>query len=106
VGRAFWALRGPAFDLGGRILNLAREFGLEAIDVTGAVHVWTRWNPDTEVAPSGLFPIRTIVDQLVELDYLAADMAERFVVSVEDAARRDRLCISLCMLAVYGHRPS
>lgn len=106
VGRAFWALRGPAFDLGGRILNLARELGLEAIDVTGAVHVWTRWNPDTEVAPSGMFPIRTIVDQLVELDYLAADMAERFVVSVEDAARRDRLCISLCMLAVSGHRPS
>jgi SAM-dependent methyltransferase len=106
VGGAIWALRGPAFDLGGRILNLARELGLEAINVTGAVHVWTRWNPDTEVAPSGLFPIRTIVDQLVELDYLAADMAERFVVSVEDAARRDRLCISLCMLAVSGHRPS
>ena len=106
VGGAIWALRGPAFDLGGRILNLARELGLEAIDVTGAAHVWTRWNPDTEVAPSGLFPIRTIVDQLVELDYLAADMAERFVVSVEDAARRDRLCISLCMLAVSGHRPS
>ena len=106
VARAIWSLRGPAFDLGGRILNLARELGLEAIDVTGAVHVWTRWNPDTEIAPAGLFPIRTIVDQLVELDYLAADTAERFVVSVEDAARRDRLCISLCMLAVYGHRPS
>ena len=71
------ALRGPAFDLGGRILNLARELGLEAIDVTGAVHVWTRWNPDTEIAPPGLFPIRTIVDQLVELGYLDDDMAER-----------------------------
>jgi SAM-dependent methyltransferase len=105
VSRAFLALRGPAFDLGGRILNLARELGLEAIDVTGAVHVWTRWNPDTEIAPPGLFPIRTIVDQLVELGYLDDDMAERFVINVENTARRDRLCVSLCMLGVFGHRP-
>jgi SAM-dependent methyltransferase len=105
LSRAMWALRGPAFDLGGRILNLVRALGLEAIEVTGAAHVWTRWNPDTEVAPAGLFPIRTIVDQLVELGYLDADVAERFVINVENAARRDRLCVSLCMFAVSGHRP-
>ena len=101
----FLALRGPAFDLGGRILNLVRQLGLGAIEVTAAAHVWSRWNPDTEVAPPGLFPIRTIIDQLGELRYLEDDMAERFVIDVENAARRDRLCISLCMLAVFGHRP-
>jgi hypothetical protein len=100
------ALRGPAFDLGGRLLNLARELDLEGLDVTGAVHLWTSWNPDTEVAPPGLFPIRTIVDQLVELGHLAAPLAERFVDTVEDAARRDRLFISLSMVAVSGRRPS
>lgn len=106
LGRAMLALRGPAFDLGGRLLNLARELGLEGLDVTGAVHLWTSWNPDTEVAPPGLFPIRTIVDQLVELGHLAAPLAERFVDTVEDAARRDRLFISLSMVAVSGRRPS
>jgi hypothetical protein len=52
-----------------------------------------------------LFPIRTIVDQLVELGYLDADVAERFVINVENAAHGDRLCVSLSMFAVSGHRP-
>jgi hypothetical protein len=32
-------------------------------------------------------------------------LAERFVINVENAARRDRLCVSLSMFAVSGHRP-
>jgi SAM-dependent methyltransferase len=106
VSQAMWALRGPAFDLGGRLLNLARGIGLESLEITGATHVWTSWNPDSEPAPPGLFPIRAIVDQLVELGHLAAPTAERFVADVEDAARRDRLYVSLSMLAVFGRRPS
>ncbi len=104
ISEAMWALRGPAFDLGGRLLNLARDFGVQDLDVTGAVHIWNRWDPGTEPAPPGLFPIRPVVDQLVELGYLTALMAERFVTGVEDAARRDRLYVALSMLAVCGSR--
>lgn len=102
---AFAALRGPGLDVGGRLLNLVRDLGLERVQVTGAAHVWTHWDPDTEVAPPGLFPIRPVVDQLVQFGHLAAPMAERFVAGLERAAHRDRLCASLSMFAVYGHRP-
>jgi SAM-dependent methyltransferase len=103
---AMRALRGPAFGLGGRLLNLARDADLQDVDITGAVHVWTQWNPDMAPAPAGLFPIREVVGQLVELGHLAAEVAERLVTELEDLARRDRLCISLSMLAVCGHRPA
>jgi SAM-dependent methyltransferase len=105
LSAAMSALRGPALDVGGRLLNLGRDLGLHGLEITGAVHVWTRWDPDTEIAPPGLFPIRLVISQMVELGHLAEPMADRFIADIEDAARRDRLCVSLSMVAICGRRP-
>jgi SAM-dependent methyltransferase len=106
VKEAVQVLRGPAFDMGGRLLNMCRDVGLEGLAVTGAVHVWADWDPDTQLTPPGLFPIRLLADDLVRMGRLDAQIAERFVSGVEDSARRDRLCISVSMLGVAGQRPA
>jgi SAM-dependent methyltransferase len=102
--RAAAVLRGPGFDLGGRVLNLARDAGVADLEVVGAAHVWSRWNPDTESTPPGLFPLQPTVDQLVERGLLSRPMGTRFTASLADAARRDRLSIAVTMFAVSGHR--
>ena len=105
VRAALLASRGGAAAAGGRLLNLCRERGLEGIASTAASHLWTAWDPDHEPGPSGLFPLRSAVPQLVEMGLLDASVAARFVADVVDAARRDRTCISVTMIAVTGRRP-
>ena len=103
---AMLAMRGEPAVVGRRLLNLARDLGLEGLDVTGAAHIWTAWDPDVEQAPAGFFPLRTVVPQLVEAGVLDPDDGERFVTEVEGAARRDRLSLSLTMFAVHGRKPA
>jgi ubiquinone/menaquinone biosynthesis C-methylase UbiE len=104
VMSAMTAFRGDGMRAGGRLLNLCREHGLADLECTAAAHVWTRWDPDTEPGPSGLFPIRTVVPQLVDAGLLDAGLATRFVDAAVDAGRRGRICFSLTMLGVTGRR--
>jgi len=105
VTAAFRALRGPGYDVGGKLLNRCRDLGLVDIDITAATQVWTQWDPDADDAPAGFFPLRIVMEQLGERGMIDRDMADRFVVDLEDAARRDRLFVALTMFAVYGRRP-
>jgi SAM-dependent methyltransferase len=104
VMAAMTAFRGDGMRTGGQLLNLCREQGLADLECTAAAHVWTEWDPDTEPGPSGLFPIRIVVPQLVDAGLLDADLATRFVDAAVDAGRRDRICFSLTMLGVTGRR--
>jgi SAM-dependent methyltransferase len=101
---AMATFRGESASAGGRLLNLCRDEGLTDLDCVAAAHVWTSWDPDAEPSPAGLFPIRIVAPQLVELGLIEPHLAARFVDSLEEAGRRDRLCISLTMLGVTGRR--
>jgi SAM-dependent methyltransferase len=105
VRTAHEQIRGPSAAAGGRMLNLCRDHGLVDLECTGAPHVWTSWDPDDDPAPPGLFPLRTVIQQLAELGLVEPALASRFVEGVVEAARRDRLWISLTMFAVAGRRP-
>ena len=106
VTEAMSRMRGRPATVGGRLLNLFRDRGLVALDVVGAAHVWQRWDPDTEEAPAGLFPLQLVVPQLIGLGFVDRDLGERFLQQVTDAARNDRLSISLTMFAVHGRKPA
>jgi hypothetical protein len=97
-------VRGPSMAIGARLLNLCRDAGLSDIDGMCATHVWTEWDPDAMPAPPGLFPLRPVMGQLVAGGALEAATAERFLEAVVDAARQDRLYMSLTMVAVAGTR--
>jgi SAM-dependent methyltransferase len=102
---ALAALRGPGFGIGGRLLNLARDAGLDDVQCSAATHVWSRWDPDVESAPPGLFPMREMVGQLAGLGLLDPQVGAGVVDAFEDAGRRDRFCLSLTMMSVYARRP-
>jgi len=106
VGEGLRSLRGRTASIGGRLLNLFRERGLVDLDIIGAAHVWDRWRPDEEEAPPGLFPLQAIAMQLVALGRVERELGEQFVEQVTDAARHDRLAISLTMFAVHGRKPA
>jgi len=105
VAGAIGAFRGPGHTVGGRLLNMCRDLGLVDVDCTAATHVWTEWDPDAETAPSGFFPFSSALSQLADLGMVSRDTGERFNAIIEDAARRDRFCMSLTMFAVYGSKP-
>src|SRR6185503_17693906 len=87
VSAAMLQVRGDGALAGGRLLNLCRDAGLHDLRSTGAVHIWTSWDPDREAGPAGLFPLRDIVPQLAALGALDAEVGHRFVDAMVDAAR-------------------
>lgn len=106
VRRAMQTLRGPGFDIGGRLLNLVRDLGLSDVRATAATHLWTRWRPLVDPGPTGFFPFRDSVTQMADLDLLDRVAADRLVEQVEEAGRLDRFCMSVTMYSVYGRRPA
>jgi SAM-dependent methyltransferase len=106
VRLAMQTLRGPGFDIGGRLLNLVRDLGLSDVRATAATHLWTRWSPLVDPGPTGFFPFRDSVAQMADLDLLDRVAADRLVEQVEEAGRLDRFCMSVTMYAVYGRRPA
>lgn len=104
--QALVALRGPSMAVGGRLLNLCREAGLADIDGVSATHTWTSWDPDAAPGPTGMFPLRGMVDQLVDRGVLDRQMGDRFADQALEAARRDRFYMSLTLVAVMGRRTS
>ena len=106
IGDAMMGQRGASAAAGGRLLNLCREAGFVDLECTADTHVWTEWDPDTTPNPSGLFPLRVVMPQLVESGLVDADSAERFLEGVFAAGRAGRFFMSLSMMAVFGRVPT
>ena len=103
---AMSARRGEAAGVGGALRRLALDAGLVDIRTEVATHVWDAWDPDAEPAPAGFLPVRPVIEQLAADGALDLELGRRFADGIEDAARRDRLFMTLTMVAVYGRRPA
>ncbi|HEY6532770.1 MAG TPA: methyltransferase domain-containing protein, partial [Acidimicrobiales bacterium] len=105
VTRAMIDSRGTSAAAGGRLVNLCRAAGLTDVQVLPATHAWTAWDPDTEPAPSGFFPLDGVIPQLVETGGLTAAHSETFIEQANAAARAGRFFMSLTMFAVSARKP-
>lgn len=103
--QAMVATRGLPATAGGRLVNLCREAGLLDIEVRPATHVWTAWDPDHDIAPSGFFPLDEVIPQFVEAGVLTDDQSRTFIEQARDAGRRGRFFMSLTMFAVTARKP-
>ena len=56
-------------------------------------------------APVGFFPVHDVVRDLVDGGFFPKGTADRFMAQTLEAARGDRFCMSLTMVAVVGRRP-
>lgn len=97
--------RGPGFAIGRRLLNLCRVVGLRDVECTAATHVITAYEPSQAIGLSGLPPIQAVADAAVAAGLLDTDAAHRAMTELNDAARSDRVFMSLTMYAVAGRRP-
>ena len=99
------AFRGPPATVGRLLLNLLRRAGLTDVEATAATHLWTSWDPDEPPGGNGLFPLRAMVTQLVDMGRLDPELGTRFATAVVDAGRSDRFFLSVGMVAVGGVQP-
>jgi SAM-dependent methyltransferase len=106
LGDAFLDMRGTAAAAGGRLLNLCRDVGLVQLECTADAHVWTEWDPEVEPNPSGLFPLRVVAPQLVELGVMTAEDTDALVDGLTAAGAAGRVFMSLTMTAVCGRVPA
>ena len=94
--------RGRPSNVGRRLQDLLRDAGLAPVARAEATHTWTAWNPDATPAPDGCFSMQSLADDLVARDQLAATERDRFVSTIQRAARQDRFSMSLTMYAVVA----
>jgi len=94
--------RGRASNIGRRLHDLVRDVGFEPIASTRATQTWTSWNPNDSPAPDGCFSMRSLADDLVARNQLAAEDCDRFVTTIQEAAFRDQFSMSLTMYAVVA----
>jgi SAM-dependent methyltransferase len=105
VVRALVEDRGTSAAAGGRLVNLCRDHGLTDLVIESATHVWTTWDPDTEPAPAGLFPLDGVLPQLVDGGLLEQRHSDMFLEQVDAAGRAGRFFMSLTMFAVFARKP-
>ena len=106
VSRGMLAIRGLPATAGGRLVNLCRGAGLDDVAVLPQTHVWTAWDPDTEEAPSGFFPLEGVVEQFVEAGGLTPEQGTTFFEQMRAAGRDGRFFMSLTMFAVAARKPA
>jgi SAM-dependent methyltransferase len=97
--------KGVGADTGARLVDLGRRAGLQDLEHTDAVHVWSVWDPDTEAGPPGLFPVADILGVVTRSGALDAREAMRVRAHLEDAARAGRMTLSVRMTAVCARKP-
>jgi SAM-dependent methyltransferase len=96
--------RGRPSNIGGRLHDVVRDAGLTPVARAEATHTWTAWNPDATPAPDGCFSMQSLADDLVATHRIAPAERDRFVSTIQQAARRDRFSMSLTMYAVVATR--
>lgn len=106
VRSAMQSERGRPSNIGRRLRDLMSVVGLVPLAATEATQTWTGWDPDESPAPDGCFSMRSLADDLVAADQLAPADRERFVSTIEQAARRDQFTMSLTMYGVAAARPT
>lgn len=91
-------------NIGQRLGQLAEAAGCEVSMRTKETHVWTDWDPDESPAPDGCFSMASLTEDLVDTGHLEPADAVKFVDVIHQAAREQRLTISLDMHAVIALR--
>lgn len=102
---ALGSLRGDQTTVGRRLVNLLRDAGARDVIATAETHLILDWDPDQSPHIPGFFPVRVIADDFVAKGLLSAENARLAADGFEDAARGDRLFVSLTMFAVAGTVP-
>jgi len=97
--------RGASSAAGGLLVNLCRQHGLVDVVVQPATQVWTAWDPTTEVAPSGLWPLDAVLADVVAEGHLDDASRARFLDQLLQRAHEERFFMSLTMFAVVARRP-
>ncbi len=97
--------RGRQSTVGGRLGRLAEAAGLIPLAETSATQIWSSWDPDESPRPHGWAPMPVMAQAMVEAGQLRADEIDRFVETVEEAARQGRFTMRLTMHSVIAAAP-
>ena len=103
---AMGTIRGDQTTIGRRLTNLLREAGAHEVKAVAETHLILAWDPDVDPQIPGFFPVGMIAQDLASKGLLGADDARAVADGLEEAARQDRLFISLTMYATAGTVPS
>ena len=103
VSSAFRHERNRPSNIGNRLGDLARSAELVVEAATSATQVWTDWDPDETTAPTGCFSMSALADDLIDRGRLGPTERDRFVATVQQAARDGRFSMTLTMHAVIAH---
>ena len=98
--------RGRPSNVGRRLVDLARDAGLDIVGHTMATHHWHAWDPDSSPAPDGCFSMASLAADLVDADLLQDGEEEWFVSTIHAAARAGRFAMALTTFAVVARRPA
>jgi hypothetical protein len=104
--RPFGVDRDGPTTVGGRLRSLAEAAGLVPLAHTTATQVWSSWDPDESPRPDGWAPMAVMAEVMVEAGQLRADEVDRFVETVEEAARRGRFTMRLTMHSLIAAAPA
>jgi N-acetyl-1-D-myo-inositol-2-amino-2-deoxy-alpha-D-glucopyranoside deacetylase len=92
--------------VGGRLRSLAEAAGLVPLAEASATQVWASWNPDESPRPDGWAPMPVMAEAMVEAGQLTGDEVDRFVETVEEAARQGRFTMRLTMHSLIAAAPA
>jgi SAM-dependent methyltransferase len=106
VHETFGVDRGRQTTIGGRLAGLAEGAGLVPLAETSATQVWAGWDPDESPRPDGWAPMAVMAASMVEAGQLPADEVDRFVETVEEAARQGRFTMRLTMHSLIATAPA
>lgn len=91
--------------VGGRLPSLAEAAGLTPLAETNATQVWASWDPDESPRLDGWPPMAIMAEAMVDAGQLAPDEVDRFVETVEEAARQGRFTMRLTMHSLIAAAP-
>ena len=106
VHETFAVDRGRQTTVGGRLRNLAEAAGLVPLADASATQVWASWDPDESPRPDGWAPMAVMAEAMVAAGQLTADEVDRFVETVEQAARQGRFTMRLTMHSLIAAAPA
>jgi SAM-dependent methyltransferase len=105
VHETFGVDRSRQTTVGGRLSSLAEAAGLVPLAATSATQVWSSWDPDESPRLHGWAPLAVTAAAMAEAGRLPTDEVDRFVETVEAAARQGRFTMRLTMHALVARRP-
>jgi LmbE family N-acetylglucosaminyl deacetylase/SAM-dependent methyltransferase len=106
VHETFGVDRARQTTVGGRLASLAEAVGLVPRAEMTATQVWSSWDPDKSPRPDGWAPMAVMAEAMVEAGQLSADEVDRFVATVEEAARQGRFSMRLTMHSLIAAAPA